>query len=51
MKQEKMKRDEKSQKKLFKSNLDDSKKLVELDDETLRHVTGGYQCGGIGIPN
>ena len=46
------KRDERSQNKLFSSKLDDSKTLVELDDEALKEVSGGgMNCGGIGIPN
>ena len=50
MKRDKMKRDEKNEKKLFGSKLEESKKLVDLDDAALRQVTGGINCGGIGIP-
>jgi hypothetical protein len=51
MKREKMNRDEKSEKKLFGSKLEESKTIVELDDSALREVTAGINCGGIGIPN
>lgn len=51
MKREKTKRDEKNEKKLFGSKLDESKTIVELDDAALREVSGGgMNCGGIGIP-